>query len=139
MKISLSRENDAVHFKLSNAQGNIVEVDGSPEVGGEGKGVRPTELLLMGAASCSAIDIISLLKKMKQPLEDIQVEVEGVKANDQIPPVFVEIHMHYVLTGNIKEKKAEKAIKMSVEKYCTVSKMLEKTAKFTTSFEIISK
>ena len=136
MKVNLKRVNDAVHFSIRNAAGNNVEVDGSPDVGGAGKGVRPTELLLMGAASCSAIDIISILKKMKQPLEDIQVEVSGEK-REEIPRVFVKIHMHYIVTGALKPKKVERAINLSVTKYCTVSKMLDKTAEITTSFEIV--
>ncbi len=136
MKVFLERENDAVHFTIRNAHGNTVSVDGSPDVGGKGLGARPTELVLMGAASCSAIDIISILKKMKQPLEDIRVEVEGTK-QEEIPRVFVKIHMHYILKGDLKELKVARAIDLSVKKYCTVSKMLEKTAEITTSFELI--
>lgn len=136
MKVFLERENDAVHFSIRNEHGNTVSVDGSPDVGGEGLGARPTELVLMGAASCSAIDIISILKKMKQPLEDIKVEVQGTKREEH-PKVFVKVHMHYILKGDLKELKVTRAIDLSVNKYCTVSKMLEKTAEITTSFEII--
>ena len=136
MKVVLNRVNKDVHFSIRNTEGNNVEVDGSPEIGGVGKGVRPTELVLMGAASCSAIDVIEILKKMKQPLEDIQVDVEGTK-QQEIPKVFVKIHMHYTLTGNLKEAKVARAIELSVTKYCTVSKMLDKTAEITTSFEIL--
>lgn len=137
MKVFLERENDAVHFSIRNEHGNAVSVDGSPAVGGMGLGARPTELVLMGAASCSAIDVISILKKMKQPLEDIRVEVEGTK-QEEIPRVFVKIHMHYILKGDLKELKVARAIDLSVNKYCTVSRMLDKTAEITTSFEIIS-
>jgi putative redox protein len=136
MKVFLDRVNKDVHFSIRNEDGNNVEVDGSPEMGGAGLGVRPTELLLMGAASCSAIDVIAILRKMKQPLEDIQVAVDGEK-QQEIPRVFVNIHMHYTLTGNLKKEKVARAIELSVTKYCTVSKMLDKTAEITTSFEII--
>lgn len=136
MKVFLDRVNKDVHFSIRNEDGNNVEVDGSPEIGGAGLGVRPTELLLMGAASCSAIDVIAILRKMKQPLEDIQVAVDGEK-QQEIPKVFVKIHMHYTLTGDLKKEKVARAIELSVTKYCTVSKMLDKTAEITTSFEII--
>ena len=136
MKINLTRINKDVHFSARNSDGNNVEIDGSAKIGGVGKGARPTELLLMGAAGCSAIDIVSILKKMKQPLEDIQINVEGEQA-DAIPAVFTKIHMHYVLKGELKKEKVEKAIDMSVKTYCTVSKMLEKTAEITTSYEIV--
>jgi putative redox protein len=136
MKVFLDRVNKDVHFSIRNEDGNNVEVDGSPEMGGAGLGVRPTELLLMGAASCSAIDVIAILRKMKQPLEDIQVAVDGDK-QQEIPKVFVKIHMHYTLTGDLKKEKVARAIELSVTKYCTVSRMLDKTAEITTSFEII--
>lgn len=137
MKIKMERVNETVHFKCENIHGNEVHVDGDPDIGGENKGVRPTELVLMGAASCSAIDIVTLLKKMRQPLEDIKMEVEGTK-RDEVPRVFIGIHMHYVLKGDLNPKKVEKAINLSVTKYCTVSKMLEKTAEITSSYEIIN-
>ena len=66
MKIVINRLNDAVHFEGTNAHGNTIHMDGSPEIGGEGKGVRPMELLLFGVAACSSIDVVSILKKMKQ-------------------------------------------------------------------------
>lgn len=135
MHITLQRLNDAVHFEAKNDDGNTLHLDGSPEVGGEGKGVRPMQALLMSLAGCSSIDVVSLLKKMRQPLEDMRVEVNGERV-DAVPAVFEKIHLRFFLKGELDEEKAKKAIGMSVEKYCSVAKMLDKTAEITWSYVI---
>ncbi len=124
MKIELRRLNKAVHFECSNEEGLTVHTDGSPEIGGEGKGPRPMQLLLMSHAACSSIDVVTLLQKMRQPLDDIRVEVEGERDTDHVPAVFKKIHLHYILTGAVERASAEKAISLSVEKYCSVGVML---------------
>ncbi len=136
MHITLQRLNNAVHFEAKNDDGNTIHIDGSPDVGGEGKGVRPMQLLLMSLAGCSSIDVVSLLKKMRQPLDDIRVEVNGQRATDEVPPVFKKIHLMFFLKGKLDEEKVAKAIGMSVEKYCSVARMLEKTAEITWEVEI---
>ncbi len=136
MKIKLKRLNDAVHFEGSNDDGNIVHLDGSPDIGGEGKGIRPMQLLLMSLAGCSSIDVVSLLKKMRQPPEDVQVEVTGERAVNEVPAVFKKIHMHFILKGDLDEAKVKKAIGMSVDKYCSVARMVEKVAEISWGFEI---
>jgi len=92
--------------------------------------------VLMAIAGCSTIDIVMILEKMRQDIKDVKVQVEGTR-QDEIPRVFTGIHMHYQLFGKIKDKKAEQAVALSIEKYCSVSKMLEKAATVTTSYEII--
>ncbi len=136
MHITLQRLNDAVHFEGKNDDGNTIQIDGSPDVGGEGKGVRPMQLLLMSLAGCSSIDVVTLLKKMRQPLEDIRVEVNGVRDMNEVPAVFKKIHLQFFLKGNLDEAKVRKAIGMSVEKYCSVGRMLDKTAEITWGVEI---
>lgn len=136
MTIELQRLNEAVHFECVTSEGLRVETDGSTDVGGEGKAPRPMQLLLMAHASCSAIDVVHLLKKMRQPLKDIRVKANGERAQDEIPAVFRKIHLHYILTGAVDEKSAEKAIRLSVEKYCSVGAMLSKMAEITWSFEL---
>ncbi len=137
MKVSLKRLNNAMHFESTNEDGNSIHMDGSPDIGGEGKGVRPMELLLMAAAGCSSIDVVMLLKKMRQDLKDLRVEVEADKVKLETYSEFQSINLHFILSGNLKPEKVEKAISLSVEKYCSVSKALEKTAKITYSFEIV--
>ena len=137
MKIELNRADDAFHFISSNQDGLTVESDGSPAIGGGNKAMRPMEMVLSAVASCSSIDIVMILKKQRQRLDDIKVTVEGKRAEDQVPAVFTDIHIHFTLTGKIKAKKAEQAVNMSMEQYCSVSKMLESTVKITHSHEVI--
>lgn len=138
MKIELARQNDAYHMQATNEDNCTVDIDGSPEIGGQNKGMRPMQLLLAGIGSCSSIDIISILKKMKQPLEDIKVTVEAEREKDKAPALFTDIHVHYKLFGSLEEEKAKRAVELSMEKYCSVTRILEKTAHITWSFEVIS-
>jgi len=130
MKVKLERLNKGSHFKATNEDGHSIELSG------EGNAVGPMQSLLMAAAGCSTIDIVMILEKMRQPLEDINVAVEGTR-REEIPRTYTDIHLHYILKGDLKEKKVEQAINSSLEKYCSVSLMLEKAAKITSSFEII--
>lgn len=137
MKVTLQRVNDAVRFEGSNSAGNRVIVEGSPEIGGEGQGMRPMELLLASLASCSSMDTVSILKKMRQPLEDLRIEVEGHRDTQQVPAVFTKIHLHFILKGDLRPEKVEEAIRLSVKKYCSVGRMLEKTAEITYDWELM--
>jgi putative redox protein len=136
MKINLKRLNDACHMVASNEDGNEIHIDGAPKVGGEGKGFRPMQLLASGAASCSSIDLISILKKQRQNLLDLEVMVDAVREEDKIPSLFQTIHLHYILKGKLEKSKVEKALELSLEKYCSVVKILEKTAKISYTYEI---
>ena len=138
MKIELNRADDAFHFISSNQDGLTVESDGSPAIGGGNKAMRPMEMVLSAVASCSSIDIVMILKKQRQRLDDIKVTVEGKRAEGKVPAVFTDIHIHFKLTGKIKEKKAEQAVKMSMEQYCSVSKMLEGMVNITHSHEVVA-
>lgn len=123
MKIELNRINEAVHFEASGAGDVKVHIDGSPEVGGEGLGVRPMELVLMALGSCSSLDMIQILKKQRQEIKDFSVSVEGERA-DAVPAVFTKINMTFNLSGDIDQAKAEKAAELAVKKYCSVHDML---------------
>ena len=124
MKVELKRVNDAVHFEASAPSSSVkVHIDGSPELGGEGLGVRPMEMVLMALASCSALDLVSILKKQKQDLKDFSVSVEGQR-REELPPVFTKINMSFTLTGDIDQAKAERAAELAVKKYCSVHDML---------------
>ena len=137
MKIHLKRVNDSVLFEATNGRGHTVRIEGSTDIGGTGAAPSPTEFLLMSQAGCTAMDVVELLRKMRQPLNHIEIETEGHRDPHQVPKVFTGIHLHYKLFGNVNPEKAEKAISMSIEKYCTVSKMLDHIAKITHSFEVI--
>lgn len=132
MKITLNRLNNNYHFNLENGRGHSVQLDNTSVE--NPKGASPMELLLMGIAGCSGIDIVSILKKQHLELSDFKMEVEG-KRRDEVPKVFTEIHLKIFMKGKIPENKAKRAVDLSIEKYCSVSKMLEKTAKIT--YEIL--
>ncbi len=137
MKIELNRLNDAFHLEASNEEGNTLHLDASPEIGGENKGMRPMQLLLAALGGCSAIDVINILKKQRQPLDDIKITVTGEREKDAVPSLYTEAHIHFKLFGLVDEEKAAKAIMMGVEKYCSVAHTLAYKAKITHSFEII--
>jgi len=137
-KITLTRLNDKVHFKCTNEDGNYILTDGSEAIGGEGKGVRPMQLLLMAAASCSSIDIVMILNKMRVPFDDIKVEVEGVSEKMDSYSRWASIHLKFIIIGkDVSVKKAEKAAKMSIEKYCSVTKTLEKNSEISFEVEVV--
>ena len=135
MKIEMQRVNKAVHFIAYGSDGHAILMDGSESIGGEGKGVRPMETVLMGLAGCSSIDMVMILDKMRQKLEDIRIEVVAERADD-IPSVFTKIHVKFFLKGDLKEKKVAQAVNMAFEKYCSVSRMLEPTVEITSSYVI---
>ena len=136
MKIEIERKNNAVYLEAKNDDGIIVKMDGSPEIGGENLGARPMQMVLMALGGCSSMDVLSILKKMRENVKSYKVIVEAERAETE-PKVFTKIHVHYILSGIIKKENAEKAIQLSMDKYCSVSKMLEKSAELTHSFELI--
>ncbi len=131
----MQRVNKAVHFIAYGSDGHSILMDGSEAIGGEGKGVRPMETVLMGLAGCSSIDMVMILDKMRQKLEDIRIEVVAERA-DEVPAVFTKIHVSFFLKGDLKEKKVAQAVDMAFQKYCSVSKMLEPTVEITSSYVI---
>lgn len=137
MKITLERIDKAYHMQASNDNGNTLEMDGSPDIGGGNKAMRPMQTLIAALGGCSSIDVINLLEKMRQPLEDIKITINGERVEGQVPSLFTNINIHYVLYGDLDPKKAERAIALSVEKYCSVGKIIEKTANITWTYEII--
>ena len=137
MKIVLKRLNQDFHLEASNESGNTVHIDASPAIGGGGQGARPMELLIMGLGGCSSIDIISILKKSRQPLEDLQVEINAEREQGKEPALFTTIHAHYVFTGDIQDSQVKRAVDLSLEKYCSVARVLEKSATITWTYEII--
>ena len=137
MKISLQRINDAFHLEATNEQGKTVQIDGSPAIGGGNLAMRPMQMVLSALGGCSAIDIINILNKQRQPLEDFSIQIEAEREKDKIPSLFTNIHVHYVLKGALKPAKVERAVNLSMEKLCSVKMILDQTAEITWSFEIV--
>lgn len=128
MKITLKRINEDYHFELQNQRGHKVYLDSRAEFGGNDLAPSPMELLLMGVAGCSAIDIISILKKQRQEITGYYAEVEGERVQVEEAKPFKKITVTIYLEGKIDEEKAQKAAQLSFEKYCSVSKTIEPTA-----------
>jgi len=137
MKIEVNRLNEAYHFRAINEDGATLDMDASPEIGGQNLGFRPMQVLLAGLGGCSSIDVISILKKQKQPVLDIRVTIDGERAKNVVPSLFTDIHVHFTLAGDLDEDKVKKAVDLSMDKYCSVAKTLEKTATITHSFSIV--
>ena len=117
--------------------GHSITMDGPPEIGGDNLGVRPMEMLLLGVAGCTMIDVVTTLKKMRQDLTNCETKLSAERA-DEHPKVFTDIHIEFIVKGHdLDPKKVEKAITLSAEKYCSASIMLGKTASITHDFEIV--
>jgi len=117
--------------------GHAIVMDGPPEIGGENLGIRPMEMLLLGMAGCTMIDVLSTLKKMREDVVDCQTQVSAERSEEH-PKVFTNIHVHFVLRGKkLDPSKIDKATKLSAEKYCSASIMIGKTANITHDYEII--
>ena len=117
--------------------GHSITMDGPPEIGGNNLGVRPMEMLLLGVAGCTMIDVVTTLKKMRQDLTNCETKLSAERA-DEHPKVFTDIHIQFIIKGqDLDPKKVEKAITLSAEKYCSASIMLGKTASITHDFEIV--
>ena len=129
MKVFLERVNSDYLFEVENKNGQKVLLDNSSKTSGKVEGVSPMELLLMGVAGCSAIDIIAILGKQKINPLSLKMEVNGLRKLKEVPALFYQIDIIIYLEGVIDKEKALRAAKLSYDKYCSVSKMLEKTAK----------
>jgi putative redox protein len=117
--------------------GHAVVMDGAPDAGGRNAGIRPMEMLLIGLAGCSAFDVVHILEKGREPIEGCVVEVEAERAETD-PKVFTRIHLAFRVTGRkLSVEKAERAVKLSADKYCSASIMLGKTAEMSHSVEVV--
>lgn len=129
---------EGVSFVGESETGHAVVLDGAPENGGRNIGMRPMEMLLIGLGGCTSFDVVTILKKARQPIVDCVAEIHAERA-DEVPKVFTKIHVHFVVTGDhLSESQVERAVKLSAEKYCSASIMLSKSVIITHDFEIRS-
>lgn len=113
-------------FQTTTPSGHDVTLDAGEDVGGLNTGPRPTEMLLQATAACTGIDIVSILHKMRLPLERFEMKVDGIRATEH-PKKFSAIHILYVLDGEMPEERVRRAIELSVDRYCSVSHSLSAT------------
>ncbi len=129
---------DGMMFLGESESGHTVTMDGPPNLGGRNMGIRPMELLLLGMGGCTSFDVMQILQKSKQQVTDCVAEISAERV-DTVPKVFSDIHVHFVVTGKeLKPAMVERAVKLSAEKYCSASIMLEKAVNITHDFEIIA-
>lgn len=122
MRITLERQG-GVAFDAKNDEGNVVRVDGPPSYGGIGSGMRPMQLVLTALASCSAVDVVHILNKQKEPLEDLKIEAEAERG-DTVPSPFLRAELRFTAKGALNAGKLERAVRLAVTKYCSVGAML---------------
>lgn len=136
MEINLIRKNDKFNFEAQNAAGQKVELDANPSIGGEGRGFRPMELLLVGLGGCSGIDMVNVLTKQKEPLTDVRIRINATRREEQVPAIFELITVHFDLFGALSPAKVERALSLTFEKYCSVSAILGRSAELTFTYTI---
>ncbi|MBO6537062.1 MAG: OsmC family protein [Balneolaceae bacterium] len=137
VKVNVNWMGQGFHMEAENETAGKIRIDGNRTIGGLEGGMSPMEMLLAGAAGCSAIDVISILDKQRQELTDLSVEVTGDREKmKEGYSVYNSIHLHFELAGNLDEKKVARALELSITKYCSVSKALEKGSKITYDYII---
>ena len=129
MNVSLERINEDYLFEVTNSNGMSIRLDNKSKTTGEVQGVSPMELLLMGVAGCSSIDIVAILNKQKINPKVLKMDVKGHRHENDVPALFYQIDINIHLEGDFSAEKAKRAAKLSFDKYCSVSKTLESTAK----------
>ena len=137
MKLTMTRIGEPFHLEATTELGQKVQFDASPKIGGTDQGIRPTEALAASLAACSSIDVLYMLKKQRIVPEVYDVDIEVLRKEDEVPAVFESIHLKFKLKG-VPLNKAERAVELSINKYCTVSKMLESSVSITSSIELIN-
>jgi len=124
-------------FVGESGSGHSVVMDGAPENGGRNLAARPMEMVLIGMGGCTAFDVVLILQRARQPIDDCIVELSAERS-EEVPKVFTRIHVHYIVKGRgLNEKQVAKAIKLTAEKYCSVSIMLAATVDISHDFEIV--
>ncbi|KAF0807350.1 hypothetical protein A6D6_00902 [Alcanivorax xiamenensis] len=112
-------------FQAESGSGHTILMDGPPDHGGQNRGPRPMETLLMSVGGCSAFDVVHILRKSRQNVTGCRCELSAERAEDEVPAVFTKIHLHFVVSGeDLKEAQVKRAVSLSAEKYCSASIML---------------
>lgn len=136
MKLSLTRTDDAYQFTSVSENDHMIMCDASEEIGGQNTAMRPMEVLLHSLASCSAIDIVNILNKQKQVIEQFEIKIEGIRTGG-VPSPFKKIDLLVTVSGQIDEKKLSKAIQLTQEKYCSVKFSLHPDIDISYDYKII--
>ena len=123
-------------FEAETESGHRITMDGPPDHGGRNLAARPMEMILVGLGGCSAFDVVEILEKSRQKIQDCQIQINAERA-DEIPAVFTKIHMHFVISGDgLNENHVKRAVELSIEKYCSVVKMLRPNVEITFDYKL---
>ncbi|MGZ3912080.1 MAG: OsmC family protein [Flavisolibacter sp.] len=126
VSIRLERKEGDFEFEVQDEKGHVLQTDSSLENGGADLGFRPMQLLLAALGSCSAIDMVSILKKQRQKIDQFTMEIKGEREKDVIPSLWKSITVTYAVNGALDREKVEKAATLSMEKYCSVAETLRR-------------
>lgn len=137
MEVNLTRLNQDFHFAATGTSGVAVHMDGAPEIGGHNQGARPMEMLLMGLGGCSAIDVIMILKKQRQQIGTFDIKVTADREKVDEHTEFRNINVHFKMGGDLDEDKVRRAIELSLEKYCSVAIVIQKSATINYTLELV--
>jgi putative redox protein len=134
MKVTLERTHGA-QFRCLSEEGRELWLSGSEDIGPSERGMRPMQAVLAALAGCSSVDVLNILQRGRGEVTALHVTVEGTRA-DAIPAVFTKVHVHFEAAGDFSEHKLQRAVQLSMEKYCSVTKMLEPTVEVTHSWSL---
>jgi len=126
IKVELARVHGDYGFEVKDMYGQSVKIDNSPDHGGDNFGVRPMQLVLMALAGCSGMDVISILKKQRQHITDYKTIVHGEREAGVEPSVWKHVELEFIIYGDVEEGKAQRAVELSINKYCSVAETLRK-------------
>ncbi|HWJ90036.1 MAG TPA: OsmC family protein [Flavisolibacter sp.] len=126
VRVELERVEGDFGFTAKDSMGHAVSFDSSADIGGRNSGVRPMQALLMALGSCSAIDIVSILKKQRQVITAFNIIIEGEREAGKEPSLWKDVNVTFHLQGEVDEDKARKACALSIEKYCSVAETLRR-------------
>ena len=124
MKIVIERNADGAGTTATDASGNLVNMYLPDIAGGAGEGIRPMQMLIMGVGGCTAVDVLMILRKKRQTVDSFKIEINAEREPDKEPSVWTTVHLRYIITGKVGRPQAERAIQMSLEKYCSASETL---------------
>lgn len=113
-------------FTITDAKGHTMKIDIPADQGGHGDGLRPMQTVLAALCGCSAVDVISILKKQRQPLTDLLIKVDGERQKGVEPALWEKVHLLFQITGDVEPGKASRAVQLSMEKYCSVAETLRR-------------
>lgn len=124
-------------FQADADGGGSLIVDGSPDIGGEGRGMRPTEVLLAALASCAAMDVVHILRKQRQGLQQLSIAIEGERV-DATPAPFKTIKLVFEAQGEVDDHKLQRAVQLAVEKYCSVRASMDPAIEITWEARLVA-